>query len=105
MDPRDANKTTIVCHRGTYRFPKMPFGLCNAPATFQHLMDTVLSGLNYEICLAYLDDIIFSHDLDTHLQRLELLFTRLREAHLKLKPCKCQVLQKQVSFLGFNVSS
>ena len=106
MDPRDANKTTFVCHRGTYRFPKMPFGLCNAPATFQRLMDTVLSGLNYEVCLAYLDDIIvFSHDLDTHLQRLELLFTRLREAHLKLKPSKCQVLQKQVSFLGFNVSS
>jgi len=104
MDPRDANKTTFVCHRGTYRFPKMPFGLCNAPATFQRLMDTVLTGLNFDICLAYLDDIIiFSRDLDSHLERLERLFVRLREANLKLKPSKCQVMQKQVTFLGFTV--
>jgi len=105
MDPRDVNKTTFICHRGTYRFPKMPFGLCNAPATFQRLMDTVLVGLNYEICLAYLDDIIlYSQDLDTHLERLERLLIRLREADLKLKPSKCQLLQKQVHFLGFTVS-
>ena len=68
-------------------------------------MDTVLSGLNYEICLAYLDDIIvYSHDLETHLQRLEQLFIRLREAHLKLKPSKCCMLQKRVTFLGYTVS-
>jgi len=65
MDPRDANKTTFVCYRGIFRFPKMPFRLCNAPATFQRLMDTVLTGLNYQICLAYLGDIIlYSHDLE-----------------------------------------
>ena len=105
MNPRDANKTTFICHRGTFRFPKMPFGLCNAPATFQRLMDTVLTELNFDICLAYLDDIIiFSRDLDSHLERLERLFTRLREANLKLKPSKCQVMQKQVTFLGFTVS-
>jgi len=105
MDSRDVNKTTFVCHRGTFRFPKMPFGLCNAPATFQRLMDTVLSGLNYEICLAYLDDIIvFSRDLETHLQRLEQLFKRLREVNLKLKPSKCCMLQKRVNFLGYTVS-
>jgi len=68
-------------------------------------MDTVLSGLNYEICLAYLDDIIvFSRDLETHLQRLEQLFKRLREANLKLKPSKCCMLQKRVTFLGYTVS-
>ena len=58
VKPSDANKTTFICHRGTFRFPRMPFGLCNMPATFQRLMDTVLMGLNFEICLAYLDDII-----------------------------------------------
>ena len=68
-------------------------------------MDIVLTGLNYEICLAYLDDIIlYSGDLATHLERLERLLSRLREANLKLKPSKCHLLQKQVCFLGFTVS-
>jgi hypothetical protein len=106
VDPRDVDKTTFVCHRGTYCFPKMPFGLCNAPATFQRLMDLSMLGLNFQVCLIYLDDIIvFSKDITSHLQRLELLFTRLREANLKLKPSKCHLLQKEVSFLGFTVSS
>ena len=105
MDPRDVNKTTFVCHRGTFRFPRMPFGLCNAPATFQRLMDTVMAGLNFETCLVYLDDIIvFSHDLSSHFQRIRLLLERLRAANLKLKPSKCHMLQKRVSFLGFTVS-
>jgi len=105
MRPADKNKTTFICHRGTYRFPRMPFGLCNAPATFQRLMDTVLMGLNFEVCLAYLDDIIvFNRDLDSHFERLEILFQRLREAQLKLKPSKCQILRKQVSFRGYTVS-
>jgi len=83
----------------------MPFGLCNAPATFQHLMDTVLMGLNFEICLAYLDDIImFSKDLHSHLDRLLQLFQRLREAELKLKPSKCKIMYSSVAFLGYTVS-
>jgi len=78
----------------------MPFGLYNAPATFQRLMDTVLMGLNFDISLAYLDNIIvYSSDLTSHLERLEKLFQRLREANLKLKPSK-----KRVSFLGYTVS-
>jgi len=68
-------------------------------------MDKVLAGLNFETCLAYLDDIILiSKDLDSHLQRLQQMFDRFREANLKLKPSKCHVLQKQVHFLGFTVS-
>jgi len=83
----------------------MPFGLCNAPATFQHLMDTVLMGLNFEICLAYLDDIIvFSKDLHSHLDRLLQLFQRLREAKLKVKPSKCKIMHSSVAFLGYTVS-
>ena len=105
VHPRDVNKTTFTCHRGTFRFPRMPFGLCNAPATFQRLMDTVLMGLNFDICLAYLDDIILiSKDIQSHLSRLEMLFQRLREAKLKLKPSKCSVMQKSVAFLGYIVS-
>ena len=57
----------------------MPFGLCNAPATFQRLMDVTMMGLNLKICLVYLDDIIvFSRDVQSHLERLELLFRRLK---------------------------
>jgi len=86
IHPRDANKTTFTCHCGTFRFRRMPFDLTNAPATFQRLMDTVLSGLNFEICLVCLEDIIdFSHDLPSHLERLNKLFQKLREASLKLK--------------------
>ena len=105
VDPADVNKTTFICHRGTFRFPRMPFGLCNAPATFQRLMDLVMTGLTYETCLIYLDDlIVFSQDLQGHLHRLRSLFERLRNANLKLKPSKCQILQKEVKFLGFMIS-
>ena len=72
MDPRDADKTAFVCRRGTFRFRKIPFGLCNSSATFRRLMDIVMSGLNFETCLVYLDDIIvFSQTLEQHHERLE----------------------------------
>jgi len=60
MDEDDQDKTSFLTRRGSFRFTSMPFGLCNAPATFQRLMDAVMMGLNYEICLVYLDDIICS---------------------------------------------
>ena len=72
----------------------MPFGLCNAPSTFQRLMELVLSGLCWEICLIYLDDVIvFGRNWDEHLQRLRQVLSRLQEAHLKLHPGKCQFSQ------------
>jgi len=68
-------------------------------------MDTVLMGLNFDICLAYLDDIIvFSRDPKSHLERLEKLFSRLCESNLKLKPTKCALIRRCVSFLGYTVS-
>jgi len=83
----------------------MPFGLTCAPSVFQRLMDLVLCGLSYDICMVYLDDIIvFSSDFATHLERLATVFDRLRSAKLKLKPSKCCLLQKKVSFLGHVVS-
>ena len=105
MDERDKDKTTFVTRRGTYCFNVMPFGLCNAPATFQRLMDCTMRGLNYEVCLIYLDDIIvFSPDLASHLERLETVLARLQSACLKLKPNKCSFLQSSVDFLGYKVS-
>ena len=105
MDEQDKGKTTFVTRKGTYCFNVMPFGLCNAPAMFQRLMDCTMRGLNYEVCLIYLDDIIvFSPDVTTHLERLEVVLARLRNAGLKLKPSKCSYLQRSVDFLGYKVS-
>ena len=105
VDPKDSDKTAFICPRGMYRFRTMPFGLCNAGATFQRLMDIVMSGLHPEICLIYLDDIIvFSASAEQHLERLITVLARLRTAGLKLKPQKCAFFQKSVSFLGHVIS-
>jgi hypothetical protein len=97
LHERDADKTTFLTREGTFRLKAMPFGLCGAPATFQRLMDLVMAGLNNEVCLVYLDDIIvFSREFDEHQRRLQAFFERLRWAKLKLKPSKCWLLQKQV---------
>ena len=80
------NKTFFRTSSGQlYEFNRLPFGLRNAPATFSRLMDNVLSGLSWEVCLYYLDDIIvFSKDWEEHLHRLWMVFMRLREANLWL---------------------
>ncbi|PIK44838.1 putative thy-1 membrane glycoprotein isoform X1 [Apostichopus japonicus] len=71
MSPEDRSKTAFTTPMGLYEFNRMPFGLCNAPATFQRLMQGCLGDLNYESVLLYIDDIIvFSEDFDTHLNRL-----------------------------------
>ena len=105
MNLADADKTAFITRRGMYRFRTMPFGLCNAGATFQRLMDMVLAGLNMETCLVYLDDIIlFSSDLESHFDRLSKLLSRLQQVNLKLKPSKCELLQTSVRFLGHVIS-
>lgn len=83
----------------------MPFGLCNAGATFERLMERVLSNLSWKVCLVYLDDIIIlSKTFDEHLENLTQVFERLKGANLKMNPKKCILLQKEVSFLGHIVS-
>ena len=85
MDPRDAEKITFITRNGTYCFQAMPFGLCNALATYQRLMNVVLSGLNQDV-LVYLDDIIVhSGYLPSHLKNIERFLERMRLANLKLK--------------------
>ena len=80
-------------------------GLCNSASTFQRLMNMVLAGLTYTSCLVYLDDIIvMTRTLEEHQQRLEEVFRRIRAAKLKLRPEKCVILQREVTFLGHVVS-
>jgi len=88
-----------------YRFCTMPFGLCNAGATFQRLMDVVMSGLHLDVCLVFLDDIVvFSKTTEKNLERLIRVLGRLQSAGLKLKPEKCRLMQRSVSFLGHVIS-
>ena len=85
---QDKEKTAFrTSSRQLFEFNQVPFGLCNAPATFSRLMDRVLAGLHWETCLFYLDDIIvFSSTWEEHLARLREVFERLRHAKLKLGP-------------------
>ena len=92
MDPRDSDKTSFITQSGSYKFNRLPMGLCNAGATFQRVMNTIMQGLNFITCLIYLDDIIvFSHTISEHIDRLRQMFSRLRIHNLKLKPSKCRL--------------
>ena len=103
---RDKEKTVFRTSSGQlYEFNQVPFGLCNAPAAFSHLMDRVLPGLHWETCLFYLDDIIISSTTwEEHLARLRQVFERLRHAGLKLGAKKCAFASKEVSYLGHRVT-
>jgi len=97
--PEDRDKTAFICPRGMYRYRTMPFGLCNTGATFQRLMGVVMTGLHYDICLVYLDDVIlFLKTVDEHLERLVRILSRLLSAGLKLKPEKCSLMKRSVLF-------
>ena len=105
MDARSREKTAFTTHSGLFEFNVMPFGLCNAPATFQRLMSSVLAGLIPESCLVYLDDIVVvGSTFEEHLVNLERVFQRLRESGLRLKPKKCHFSQGKVEYLGHIVS-
>ena len=103
---QDKAKTAFRTSSGQlFEFNQVPFGLCNAPATFSRLMDRVLAGLHWETCLFYLDDIIvFSSTWEEHLARLHEVFERLRHAKLKLGAAKCTFAAKEVSYLGHRVT-
>jgi len=105
--PGDRDKTAFSAGGiGLFRFITMPFGLTGAPATFERLMERVLLGLQWQIAVLYIDDIVvFASDFFTHLDRLDQVLARLRTAGLNLKPGKCHLLKHRVEFLGHIVSS
>ena len=105
LDTQSRTKTAFTSHSGNYQFKKLPFGLMNAPVSFQMVMTQVLRGLTRKFALVYVDDIIiFSPDFDTHLKHLAAVFDRLRCANLKLKPQKCHFAAKEVTYLGHVIS-
>ena len=101
----DKEKTAFTTQEGLFEFNVMPFGLCNAPATFQRLMDLTLSGMLWTECLVYLDDVvIFGRTFGDHLKNLDSVLRRLRGVNLKAKPSKCAFFRKQVLYLGHIIS-
>ena len=106
ISEQDKEKTAFRTSSGQlFEFNQVPFGLCNATATFSRLMDRVLAGLHWETYLFYLDDIIvFSSTWEEHLSRLREVFERLRHAKLKLGGAKCTFTAKEVSYLGHRVT-
>jgi hypothetical protein len=98
-------KTAYSTSHGLWQFTVMPFDLCNARATFESLMETVLRGRIDESCLVYLDDVIvIGRTFLEHLLKLRKVFQRSREARLKLNPEKCQLFEKEERYLGHTVS-
>lgn len=101
----DRPKTAFCTKEGLFEFKVMPFGLCNAPATFQRLMDLVLAGVQWSTCLVYLDDIIVvGRTFEEHLCNVRGVLDKLKQAGLRLKPKKCAFFQKEVRYLGHVVS-
>ena len=93
-----------VGNLGFYEFTHMPFGLCNTPVTFQHLMQNTLGELNLTYCVIYLDDVIvFGHMEEEHLECLHMVFERFQEFNLKLKPSKCSFFQSEIVNLAHHV--
>ena len=106
MEEEDKSKTAFsVGSLGFFECNRMAFGLTNAPATFQRLMERCMGELNLKECLIFLDDIlIFSVTFEEHIKRLNAVFSRLHEHGLKLKASKCEFFKSSVKYLGHVVS-
>lgn len=101
VQEQDREKTAFSTPHGHYEFNRMPFGLKNAPATFQRLINTVLKEEINRICVVYLDDVlIFSTSFSEHVGHIHTIFKKLSEANLKIQINKCNFFSKETQFLG-----
>ena len=102
VDQEDVEKTAFITPFGLYEFIVMPFGLKNAPGTFQRLMNYVLQDFLGKFVLVYLDDVIIytKGGFETHLDHLKQVFETLRRANLKIKLKKCYFCLPNIHFLG-----
>ncbi len=103
----DAKEKTAFTTRnmGLFQWEVMPFGLCNAPATFCRLMEMVMGDICWSRCLVYLDDLLsWGRDFREAEENLRLVLERCRGANLKLKPKKCELFRTKIEYLGHEVS-
>ena len=105
LNEADKEKTAFTVPRGKFEFNVTPYGLCNAGASYQRMMDMCLSGLPHHRILAYMDDVvIFSRTFEQHLVELEAVFEKLSAANVTLKASKCVIASDAVDFLGYRLS-
>jgi len=101
LHPESRKYTAFTTNKGQFQMKRLPMGLKISPSTFSRLMTVAMSGLNYEKCFVYLDDlIVFGRNLEDHNKNLIKVFTRLRKVNLKLNPTKCEFLKKELLYLG-----
>lgn len=104
IEAGDIHKTAITTPFGLYEFVRMPFGLRNASQTFQRYIDEALRGLDF--VFAYIDDIcIASSTKEEHRQHIRAVLQRLRDFKLSINPAKCLFGQKEIDFLGHQIST
>lgn len=105
LHPSSRHYTAFSTADGQYQMKRLPMGLKISPSAFSRLMTIAMSGLNYEKCFIYLDDIIvFGNNLQSHNRNLISVFERLRKVNLKLNPTKCTFLKKEILYLGHIIS-
>ena len=101
---RDREKTGFACELGLFQWKRMPFGLCNATATFQRLMAQALTSVTNKygnLIMCYVDDVVIATPtLQDHIERLDEVFTCLKQAGLKCKLSKCEILRHSIKYLG-----
>ncbi|GJR78921.1 reverse transcriptase domain-containing protein [Tanacetum coccineum] len=106
IDPNDQEKTTFTCPFRTYAYRRMPFGLCNAPDTFQRCMLAIFHDMIEESIEVFMDDFfVFGNSFDTCLNNLDKMLQRCKDAHLVLNWEKCHFMVKEGIVLGHKVSS
>jgi hypothetical protein len=103
---QDIHKTAFQTHDGLMEWVAMPFGLCNAPATFQRMMNVILRDFLHKFVSVYLDDVsIYNHTLEEHLEHQRLVLQRFKEEGLKLRLKKCFFGLQEMEYLGYTVSA
>lgn len=101
MDPASIEKTAFTVNNGHFEYTRMPFGLKNAPSTFQRAMENIVREYLYKFCFVYMDDIVvFSKSLHDHILHLTKIFEKFRQFNLKMQINKSEFLRKEVVFLG-----
>lgn len=106
MKPKDIPKTAFSTANGKFEYLRLPFGLKNAPAIFQRMIDDVLHEYIGKICFVYIDDVIvIGESFESHLRNVDTIFARLREANLKVNLDKTHFMKTEVEFLGYIVGT